>query len=479
MKRIFPKIIASMALLLLAVFSLQFFRICFLYAAAGLQITVGYLCLTAVAVASIIATKRYRLPTWVTLIVLVIVTLTPQLLFSFNVTLQYETDLQFYFNNAVSFITGENPAPAMYQALFPTTVTFPLFLVPFLKLFDLHRLVPIFLNHLGIVALVCATFLVGKRFCQDTWALAAAFLIALHPIVILYANTCNAELLFGVLVMLALFSFWQVTTQKRLFWMWGLLSAALCGFANWFRPLGILMLAALIFTHLFFANQTLKRSLLLSLSMVLLYVIIGVGTNAAVSHVTHYDPPKQGYGWNLYIGASPNGKWNVADSSLLVDKMKTAQTPTEVQQFFAAEGWARYREMGVHAVPHVLRKIAPWYAASYVAGVATHTTETSPTTLNSLQPALTLLISFIDTPLFLGALLTCFWILYQAFRGQISRLLPVVFYLLASFLALGLLEIAPRYTISYRPFFCLLTVYGVHQLWTWHTARQIARNASR
>lgn len=379
-----------------------------------------------------------------------------------------EGDLQFYFSNAVNMVNNSfsDSGHRLYCATFPGTVTCPAVLSVFMRVLGTSLAVPVLLNQLAVCTLVCASYAFLKRRMAVSLAAAGSLLPALHPSLIIYSDTCNAEIIFGALILCAFFAFVKVAEAEKVETQlqWTVITALLCGISAFFRPVAILLEAALILYVMLFSPLAPRRKFMIIAILIGIVMVCGMANHILVKKITSYDPPSSAYGWNLYVGASPSGQWNEADAEEFQKILAEASSPSEIQQYFAKKGIERYEEMGTTVLAHSLYKLEPWLSDEYIAD---ETAQDSGNTLFSLKNSTGTVLAvtaLIDIPVFFLALTAMIYYLLCGITKQCNILLVLVFYLLGSLLALMLLEVAPRYTISYRMVFCILDVCFLYEL---------------
>ena len=168
----------------------------------GMSVALLYGCMLAVGALFLLlcrGEKRWRQK----LVGLFLFTLCCQLLYSLFMPLTGESDLRFYFGGAVSYARDGFAQINLYRAVFPTTATYPAFLAIFMRIFGVHRLVPVIINHLAISGLACMTASFCKRRMSADASRIVGLVLVLQPYILIYSNTCNAELLFGFLTFAA------------------------------------------------------------------------------------------------------------------------------------------------------------------------------------------------------------------------------------------------------------------------------------
>ncbi|MCL2363390.1 MAG: hypothetical protein FWC71_01865 [Defluviitaleaceae bacterium] len=408
-----------------------------------------------------------------------------------------EGDLQFLHQIATRLALGTFRAPSLYVATFPSTLTYPFIVSLLMRLFGTTSpWIFVGINHVVMTAVVCAAYGFLKARMTRAFALAGALLIALHPFTVLYSNTSNAELFFGAGVLLSFFAFakWEglaetayeapqstaleatpparntstltahispklplsgiKTTLYRIV-LWACLCAVPLALAGWARPLAVLMLAAFWGYLLFFSRHKWMHRGIIAGILLVAFVASGMISDRLVRHHTGHAPASSLYsfGWNLYVGASSAGTWNDEDAARFNEVMQTAATPDEVHHYFATAAINRYREMGTGIFPHMTRKLRVWNAHRYVSAFYE----------GRFTAAVGVVVAVFDLTIFALAVLGGAVILVHRRR---SIYFALMFYLAGTVAALALLEIAPRYVVSYRMIFCLFAVEALYRLYT-------------
>jgi 4-amino-4-deoxy-L-arabinose transferase-like glycosyltransferase len=450
-----------------SVIAFQLVRISLVHADNGTKIIFTYLLMISSAVFAVWFAVKYKKGLFIKIFILVFLPLIYQLIFSLNVRLLYENDLNFNFISAVRFTENGFGSPLMYQAVFPGTATYPAFLMLFMKIFGTGRMVPIALNHISVTCLCVMAYLFLRRKTGDAWALGSGLFIALHPFIIIYSATCNAEIIFGTLIFSSFLSFVKSreadSLPKRIRWI--AVSAGLCGVSGIFRPLGIVFAVALLIYLFCCVREKPAVKLTSAAVFAAVLVLFGALNSLAVKEITKYDSPSGSYGWNLYVGASPTGRWNQKDADTFTAVINSAESPSQVQEYFARQAFERYREMGIlGAIRHGLRKFDSWFSARYMADTASYQDPSSPFYSGDARGTYLTLITMVDLPVFIFSLFVCLWVLLRSAGGREDSLTVLVLYLLGSFILLMFLEIAFRYTVSYRIFFSLISSAGLYEI---------------
>jgi len=233
--------------------------------------------------------------------------------------------------------------------------------------------------------------------------------------------------------------------------VWAFACAVPLALAGWARPLAMLMLAALVgYLLLFSRHRWLHRGFAAGILLVVFFAS-GTLSDRLVQRHTGFAPASStvSFGWNLYVGASAAGTWNDEDAARFNAVMQTVTSPDEVQRYFAIAAVDRYREMGTDILPHMARKLRVWNAHRYVSAFYEGRFTTS------VRGA----VAVFDLTVFALAVVGGVMILFQRRRNIYFALM---FYLAGSVATLMLLEIAPRYVVSYRMIFCLFAAGALH-----------------
>ena len=274
----------------------------FQYSSNNIKIILTYFIFLISAGVATFVINKFKLPQWAIYMVLFVLAFIYQFTLSYNVSFTGDSDLQFLFYNATDLTEGIFLSPNLYCATFPGTVTYPAVLARLMTIFGVGRMVPVILNHVVICTLSCCSYAFLKHRMPPSWALCGGFMVALHPFAILYSNTCNAEIIFGSLMLFSLFSFIKASRafsdKERLLWL--TVTAFLCGFSTLFRPLAVVMVIAYTLYIVFFIMEIWWKKLFVITELILVLLLFGLVNNAIVKSITAYDPPANSYGWNLY-----------------------------------------------------------------------------------------------------------------------------------------------------------------------------------
>ncbi len=407
------------------------------------------------------------------------------LLYSLNVRLWYEGDLAFYLTNAQGLTNETFTGPLLYQGIFPHTVTYPAFLAVFMRIFGTSDVVAIVINHCIVVLLVETVYLYASLFMSYKWALLTALLVALHPYIWIYANTINAELAFGLFCLFSLYAYQHAhaTTfdKKSTPFVFYSLAAVCCAVANFFRPVAIILLVALCLHQVMYTRGKVIQPLCVIGVFVLIFALSSSVTHKIVEDITKYPPPTKSYGWNLYVGASANGRWNKEDAEEFARVEKDAYNPSDVQQYFASKALSRYKKIGIGLPGHSLDKLRTWVKSEYMVKVASQRVSASPAFFADDMGGYQTIIFVYDSVIMAMAFLGCFLIPLLRMRGR-KPIEATYFFFAGSVSLFMILETAPRYTVSYRPLFCIFAVQLLHVAYTkgraWYLVRKERRDVN-
>jgi 4-amino-4-deoxy-L-arabinose transferase-like glycosyltransferase len=385
-----------------------------------------------------------------------------------------ENDLQFYFNNAIAIYENGFQLPSLYAATFPGTVTYPAFLAVLYHLFMPGRMIHVLLNAAVMSSMLVMLYVYIRSKYGQKPAVIGSFLLSAHPFIIIYSNTCNAELLYFACVFTAFTALHFAADGKKASYPLFAVSAVSLGLSLFFRPLGIIMLIAILLYLFVFSKLGFKKSVCAALLFIVYFGAGSVLCGVVVKAVSGYDAPGSSYGWNLYVGASETGRWNHADADEFAQVLRNADTPDDIQSHFAAKAVDRYREMGFGIFAHAARKIHRWHSLEYMADETVMLTEASAFYNRFHRNAYQLIIALYYIPFLLFGMAACILKLWQAFRLRHDSSVILPLYITGSFIVLSLLEMAPRYAVSYHLLFAFLSVSLFAELYRTKTQARIA-----
>jgi hypothetical protein len=351
-----------------------------------------------------------------------------------------------------------------YAALMPHIIRYPWFASYFIRLFGDG--IGVFFG-INLCVLLCVAALLYAMCLKHGRAPAriAVFALIFNPLVILYCLVPNSEILFGLCVLAAFYAYAALreTTFRRCVIKY-IAVGALCAAANFFRPLGVVAIIAIVMDHMMRGSINSIHGGIKPGIFVLIMIVPFLGgmyfMNVQSKVITGYDAVKTPYGWNLFVGASENGVWNMNDSELLTQKMNdVSYSLDEIQKYFRDEGIGRYREMGLSATSLFARKLRLFDIGKHLMDL-----------LRRQTPESTAIPPMHDGIFTLGYL--AFYL--AAFAGAVRGLIDlkadgrdvflIATYLIGSLSLFVILEAAPRYIVSYMPFFCICIAMAAERI---------------
>ncbi|MCL2004251.1 MAG: glycosyltransferase family 39 protein [Oscillospiraceae bacterium] len=412
----------------------------------------------AVAGGFIWATGKYKLKAAYVCAGVFLLSFLFQSCYSGYVRILGEGDLQFYYGSAVSIAENGFRLESLYHAAFPGTVTYPSVVAVLFRIAGVYRIVPVLFNQVVMSATAVLVYVFAKRRHGHACGAVCAMLLATHPFVIIYCNAPNAEILYGACILWSFITFcfarerYRHTGQKLRF----IVPALFLGLSLLFRPMGVILLIALLLYTVLFSGAKIKDAAVICSILIAGFFAFNLLCGVIVKGVTSYAAPQSAYGWNLYIGASETGRWNQADAEEFTRVIETAETPSALQRHFAGEAFARYREMGLGVFAHGSKKLLALNSAEYMIQETLLLTEESAArhTLQRIEYSLPVYLYYV--PILLLALLFCLWSFVRLLRGERETLLILPLYTVGSFAAFAFLEVAPRYGVSYHIMFTVL-----------------------
>jgi len=369
-------------------------------------------------------------------------------------------DFQFYYEKSVQFSNGtfKQSADLLYAALFPTTVYYPLFLSFFMKIFGSSMLVGITINQIlvAILAFFLYKFLLSLG---AKWyiGLIVTLFACLNPIIACYTNSINAEIGFGVFILLAFLTISRYHSYPKTIKI--VFCAVFLLIASFFRPLAIILfvivLISLIINILQGKIRLASSSAVLHLSLFILIFFLPLGT-LTMKTITGFSPSSSSYGWNLFVGMSDSGEWTAADAKIFAKKELNSTNPNDVMDYFKQEGIARLESKGILGlfalVPQKMHMFTRGDSIIMLSGLS--------------HPELTNPINNVTCWLFYLTLLSCFVIiLFSLLRKNCAPPFVLSLYLLISICAFMFLESHGRYSVSYFLIYPLLIYFSCQNIY--------------
>ena len=373
------------------------------------------------------------------------------------------SDFQFYFEKALQLTndTFKSQADLFYAALFPTTVLYPLFLSIFMHIFGAYEMVGVVINQLLVAALAIYLFhFLQKLGTKWYWSLIITLAATLNPITAFYANSINAEIPFGVFILFAFLFFCEYIQTKKLSKI--ILTSLFLLIANLFRPLAIimfiLMLVYLIIELIikrkeFSQPRKFNHNLLFIIYYLLFIVIFFLPINSLIiKYETGFPPPASSYGWNLYVGMSEDGIWNVGDATTFDFLKQQSQTPTEVMTWFKQQGIYR---LEYHNFSNTWTKLDMFKQGDSIFMLS-----------NTHHPARAQWLNNIVQIYFIITILASLGIIIKSFfkRNKLSPSIVLALYFLLSVCSFIFLEAHQRYAVSYYLIYPIIIFFAVKSL---------------
>lgn len=384
-----------------------------------------------------------------------------QLLSFMFIQLTPEEDMSFYYENALMLLNGGNEID-LYHAVFPHTLTYPAFLSIFMYIFGESIDVAFIINHLAVITSALLVYGIAEKGLPKPAAMVAGLLFALSPLNIMYPQQVQAELLYGVLILAAIFVYLRAGTKRTFPAM--ITVGILIGFANFFRPTALILVIALLLHLVLFRCRSIKKTCAGGGLLLLAYLLIIMGTQAGISALLHENYPSSSYGWNLYVGASDTGSWNYEDSREFSKKMAELDDPTDIHEYFAKKGIQRYMDMGTGVLSHFKDKSAVLFSGLYSGSLSERTPDGSilyDIDMGSVSAVFRIVHTLITAGGLLGLILISIGSLKS--RGERPLQTAVIFYIGYALLLL-IMESAPRYIVSLIPIYCIGAAALLHQL---------------
>ena len=375
--------------------------------------------------------------------------------YALNVRLFYEGDISGLLYRSIGLTEG-TMHDYRYAAVFPHILRYPAFVSVFMKIFGKSVLVNIAINQIAVIAAVQLVFSYLKLYVHPKAALAGALSAALNPTLWIYANTPNAELLFGVFALAALycFSYGTVGNFKKVFVG---ASLALCAAAQYFRPLGIIALIALLISLITGSGIKPKYKAILTAGGIGFFILCSILSSKMIPLLTDHPVPKKSYGWNLYVGASEHGTWNAADGEVFQSVFENTTTTDEVQNYFAKKAFERYAKMGAGIPVHLFKKLWIWTSSDYIRSVAALERRSGNGFDFGNGSAYRAIIYIYNALMSLFAAMAVAVLPIIRLRKK-ETIEPALYFFAGSVLLMMFTEIAERYTIGYRFLYSIFAV---------------------
>ena len=371
-----------------------------------------------------------------------------------------ESDLQFYLSNARYIFRNSPRFDPKYSATFPGTVTYPVILTGLFNIFSYNKIIPRVLNQVAMSAIVILIYFYLKDKFGSVAAVISVALISTHPFIIVYTNTVNAELLYFTCILGAYifthFADKRCSSDGNVLHF--ILPALVLGMSTLFRPLGIILLIAIVLYYLFFSEFNIKKSAVIVLIFTVSLIMFNALCGVIVKQVTAFDAPKSAYGWNLYVGASESGGWNRADGAEFLEVQERAETPTEIQEYFAEKAFDRYKDIGTDVFSRYVKKLSLWNGITYISRFAESITKESILSGVFKKEEHALIVSYYCMASLVLSALAAILFCRNFFKKTGTVPIILLLYITGSFVVLSLLEMSKRYSVSYFLIFAFLSI---------------------
>lgn len=372
--------------------------------------------------------------------------------YAYNVRLSYQGDILGLLDRSIGLAEGAMH-DYRYAAVFPHILRYPAFVSVFMRVFGKSVLVNIAINQIAVQAAVQLVFSYLKLYVSPRAAFSGALSAALNPFIWIFANTPNAELLFGTFALAALYCFSYGISGRFKAAFVGV-SFALCAAAQFFRPLGIIALISLLIALITQNGVKLKYKALLSAAGIVFFALCSILSAEMVPLLTDHEAPRKSYGWNLYVGASKNGTWNADDGAEFQSVFDSTSTTDEVQDYFAKKAAERYLDLGTGIPVHLFKKLWAWTDSEYIQSMAAMESR-SGNGFNFGSGSAYRMIIYIYNGL-MSLLTAAAVITLPIIRlKRKENVEPALYFFAGSVLLMMFTEIAERYTIGYRFFYSI------------------------
>jgi hypothetical protein len=307
----------------------------------------------------------------------------------------------------------------------------------------------IFINYLAVAASSAVLVLAMSKHLTKSLAISSGYVFALIPINIIYASTTNAEILFGACIILSV-SFFLLFLRGQDFKrkIYFALSVLFLSLSQIFRPLWVIMLIAFIIYILFYIKTCLQNKLTMIFIFLAASLLTSSLLNLLVFETTGFFPPKSGYGWNLYIGSTYDQTWSYTSQDEFDFAQRKLKTPNALHADFAEKALENYAKMPLGAiVSHMQKPWASFENGSYLARFAPEGTAS--------------FISFINGGILI---LGCISLVYITFSKSRQGFMFLPLYIDGNMLILSILEVSPRYSLSFYMIFALSSIIFLDKL---------------
>lgn len=300
--------------------SLLFFCICLsallfgpLRGGRWMQMLLSCFCSAAVIVVFYLLRRIWaRIPLWLLLFLCFALKLAFVLMFRIEPASDYQT----FFITAVDMSRGVMPEIRDYLALFPHVLGYAGFLSIFLRIFGESTLVPVILNVLLSVLSAGLLFGICRRLISRRAAVLAVLIWTLYPSQTIYNMYVLSEPLYtafllGAVYLVVYFLTKQSRPSPRAAAAHGLFLGLICACTQSIRPVGMIMLFAILLLFVFFTKkESLRITATFLLTALWVFLLANLLTGTLIDH--YLGEKSGGYGYSIYVGLDGEygGMWN-------------------------------------------------------------------------------------------------------------------------------------------------------------------------
>lgn len=364
------------------------------------------------------------------------------------------SDYQTFFSNSASFCESNKISQKTYVELFPFLIPYMILLGSFFKIATISYKSVVLLN---IILDLLTAIVLYFSFDNKNIKIVLPCLWLLNPVNLIWCTICCPVVAvnFGILLSIFIFSKLLKNINSKAFILYSILTGAIMGFANMFRPLMPIMLIAIVLYYIFINLKQKQLNINYIISFLLIAIsficIKTLGTFALNKIINGKVSTTSG--WTLYIGSNldSNGMWY--PETKLDEFLSNGLSPEETQREFKKLAIEKYKTNGMNNIKLFKNKflVLTGQTAEYTFG--TFLSIHQPNSLISKVIKLSL-YSFVCLLILLNILNVYIDIKYKALSIQ------DLFYML---LYIGLVmahlfvEVSPRY---YMPAIVPLTIIG-------------------
>lgn len=373
-------------------------------------------------------------------------------------------DYGVYLSVANKIANGEN-VKSLYYGVFPHALNFPIFLA---FIFDMFGKSTVHIKMINILLGIIETGLVmlildkiaGKR-----PSIMAGIFFAFYPSSIIFSLLNGGELFYDFLIVLSLYFYSKTNNKNCNSTLWFIIIGIIIGVANFFRPMGIIFVIAILLEIVINHSRTFLQKVITITCFVIPFVIIVFLSSSLTTSISKYPPPSFSFGWNLYVGMNVDhfGRWNKEDGQTFIDVTGKHQNPSDVQSYFTKESINRLKNFNVRLVPLFLAKTGFWFDESFTYDAAIHwRNHRSKINLKDGWIIYLVLFFLYNAMIVFMAIKGIYISLAKKKNSYILRLISV--YLLGTNIMFMFLEVSPRYRVAYEGVVVIMAAIGLESI---------------